>query len=147
MFEMHILLHLACAEEAEIWCNHECFIAYSAPKERLSMSTDGVSWRKVQSAQLVSILSSFFLCFRDQLYLWIDFFFSFFCTIWAGFHKHGWYYDGSGKGGLRWKGQDHGVRGDTSKSMCLCLHSAHIPRSVFQLTGFHILTCFFYASG
>lgn len=39
---MHILLYLACAEDAEIWCNRECFIAYSALKERLALGTDGV---------------------------------------------------------------------------------------------------------
>lgn len=39
---MHILLRSACAEDAEIWCNCEWFIAYSALKEHLALGADGV---------------------------------------------------------------------------------------------------------
>lgn len=39
---MHILLCSPCAEGAEIRCNRECFIAYSALKEHLALGTDGV---------------------------------------------------------------------------------------------------------
>lgn len=39
---MQISLYLACAENAEIWCNAKCFIAYSALKEHLALGTDGV---------------------------------------------------------------------------------------------------------
>lgn len=71
---MHILLYLACAEDAEIWCKRECFIAYSALRERLALGTVGV-YRRNQSVKCsVSVLFGFFLCFRDQRYLWMDFF-------------------------------------------------------------------------
>lgn len=73
MFEMHILLYLACAEDAEIWCNCGCFIAYSALKEHLALGTDGVYWRNQSVKYSVGEHLSF-LCFRDQRYLWVAFF-------------------------------------------------------------------------
>lgn len=59
MFEMHILLHLACAEDAEIWCNSECFIAYSALNTTSWAQMECTEETKVRSAPLVSILVSY----------------------------------------------------------------------------------------
>ncbi len=48
--------------------------------------------------------------------------------------------------GFNWQEHAQGVRGDTSKSFSLRLHSFHIPRSLFQLTGFHFFLHAFYAA-
>lgn len=53
MFEMHILVFLACAEDAEIWCNCEYIIAYSPLKGRLALGTVQTEETKVWSAQMV----------------------------------------------------------------------------------------------
>lgn len=58
------------------------FIAYATVSELLALGTDGKYWRN-QSVKSSAAEHLGFLCFRDQHYLWIDFFLFIFCTIWA----------------------------------------------------------------
>jgi len=79
----------------------------------------GHRWSALKKSAKCSVgehLGFFFMLQRPDLFMgWLFFY----CTIWAGFHKHWWLYDGSGKDGLHWKGQAQGVRGDTSESFSL----------------------------
>lgn len=147
MFEMHILLISACAEEAEIWCNSECFIAYSAPWAQMEWIL------KKPKCEVLSWWASWFLMVQ-RVTLFMDYLFStffFFLLFLAPSEQVSVSTDGivmaEERQGSNWKGHAQGVRGDTEKSISLHFHSIHMPNSVFRLTGYQCLQHAFWAGG
>lgn len=137
MFEMHILLISACAEEAEIWCNSECFIAYSAPWAQMEWIL------KKPKCEVLSWWASWFLMVqKPTLFMDLLFFILFLASEQVSVSVDG-IVMAEERQGCNWKGHTQGVRGDTEKSISLHFHSIHMPNSVFRLTGFNMCpTCF-----
>lgn len=141
MFEMHILLISACAEEAEIWCNSECFIAYSAPWAQMEWIL------KKPKCEVLSWWASWFLMVqKPTLFMDLLFFILFLASEQVSVSVDG-IVMAEKRQGCNWKGHTQGVRGDTEKSISLHFHSIHMPNSVFRLTGFKCVQHAFWAGG